>query len=307
MYFTGPVESSSSANNLNGSEPRDDVRPIGSSPRTDQYVALLSAYLADAASLRSPATVVERSSPASPSLPADDSSPVAEDLTDDGSYLLHFLGLESLRACSEGQVTDNAGTSTDVPTDQKPTIHKDSDESFNGSHQDDSFKNPNNGSSSQSEVGAIHCNYSGGSHQDWNIHNTSFNRKDLHTPPYRGFNYRVLYYPDHDPIHFNPSIMPYYPVNDHIAPNPDDLCAKIVRQIEYYFSFDNLIKDSYFRQHMDHQGWVPIQFIAALPEMRELTNSPRLIVEALRTSLAMEILDDKKIRPRYQQAWDQVY
>nr|KJB43282.1 hypothetical protein B456_007G191700 [Gossypium raimondii] len=48
------------------------------------------------------------------------------------------------------------------------------------------------------------------------------------------------------------------------APEPPDrqLHANIVNQIDYYFSDENLIKDTYLRQNMDDQGWVPIKLIA---------------------------------------------
>ncbi|KNA18196.1 hypothetical protein SOVF_073100 [Spinacia oleracea] len=40
------------------------------------------------------------------------------------------------------------------------------------------------------------------------------------------------------------------------------LHTKIVNQIDYYFSNENLIKDTYLRQNMDEHGWVPVALIA---------------------------------------------
>ncbi|EYU18076.1 hypothetical protein MIMGU_mgv1a019939mg, partial [Erythranthe guttata] len=38
--------------------------------------------------------------------------------------------------------------------------------------------------------------------------------------------------------------------------------SQILKQIEYYFSNDNLVKDIFLRQNMDAEGWVPIKLIA---------------------------------------------
>ncbi|XVF62223.1 hypothetical protein PTKIN_Ptkin08bG0200100 [Pterospermum kingtungense] len=53
------------------------------------------------------------------------------------------------------------------------------------------------------------------------------------------------------------------------APEPQDhqLHARIVNQIDYYFSNENLIKDTYLRQNMDEQGWVPIKLIAGFKKV----------------------------------------
>ncbi|OEL38951.1 hypothetical protein BAE44_0000020 [Dichanthelium oligosanthes] len=42
----------------------------------------------------------------------------------------------------------------------------------------------------------------------------------------------------------------------------DPLQIELLEQIDYYFSDDNLCKDTYLRQHMDDQGWVPLSLIA---------------------------------------------
>ncbi|KAK2991889.1 hypothetical protein RJ640_011578 [Escallonia rubra] len=51
-------------------------------------------------------------------------------------------------------------------------------------------------------------------------------------------------------------------------PVPDpQLHAKLVTQIDYYFSNENLIKDTFLRQNMDDQGWVPIKLIAGFKKV----------------------------------------
>ncbi|KAI5640397.1 hypothetical protein M9H77_00183 [Catharanthus roseus] len=50
------------------------------------------------------------------------------------------------------------------------------------------------------------------------------------------------------------------------------LPALIVKQIDYYFSDANLIKDDYLRSNMDDQGWVPISLIASFPRGHSFTS-----------------------------------
>nr|KAJ0214793.1 hypothetical protein LSAT_V11C400212970 [Lactuca sativa] len=50
------------------------------------------------------------------------------------------------------------------------------------------------------------------------------------------------------------------------VPDPS-LHARIVTQIDYYFSNENLVKDTYLRQNMDEQGWVPVSLIAGFKKV----------------------------------------
>ncbi|XP_038994773.1 la-related protein 1C-like [Hibiscus syriacus] len=79
------------------------------------------------------------------------------------------------------------------------------------------------------------------------------------------------------------------------APEPHDnqLHASIVNQIDYYFSNENLIKDTYLRQNMDEQGWVPIKLIAGFKKVTLLTDNSQLITDALQSSTVVEVLGDK--------------
>ncbi|XVE82439.1 hypothetical protein DITRI_Ditri16bG0005000 [Diplodiscus trichospermus] len=79
------------------------------------------------------------------------------------------------------------------------------------------------------------------------------------------------------------------------APEPQDhqLHARIVNQIDYYFSDVNLIKDTYLRQNMDDQGWVPIKLIAGFKKVSLLTDNIQLILDALQSSAVVEVQGDK--------------
>ncbi|XP_044470363.1 la-related protein 1C-like [Mangifera indica] len=75
------------------------------------------------------------------------------------------------------------------------------------------------------------------------------------------------------------------------------LHSSIVNQIDYYFSNENLIRDTYLRQNMDDQGWVPITLIAGFKKVLLLTENIQLILDALRSSTVVEV-QGNKIRRR---------
>ncbi|KAG1359443.1 la-related protein 1C [Cocos nucifera] len=71
----------------------------------------------------------------------------------------------------------------------------------------------------------------------------------------------------------------------------------LLKQIEYYFSSDNLCKDIYLRQKMDDQGWVPISLIAGFNRVKHLTNNIPYILDTIRGSNIVEV-QGEKIRRR---------
>ncbi|XP_030465140.1 la-related protein 1C-like isoform X2 [Syzygium oleosum] len=91
--------------------------------------------------------------------------------------------------------------------------------------------------------------------------------------------------------------VPYYqPIQPHMVylPPPNHLLhAQIVRQIEYYFSNENLVKDIYLRRQMDKQGWVSIAVIAGFKKVMELTTDVQLILDAVRNSAIVEVQAEK--------------
>ncbi|KAA8547541.1 hypothetical protein F0562_003970 [Nyssa sinensis] len=170
-----------------------------------------------------------------------------------------------------------------------------------------SFRRGNGGPHPRGD-GSYHHNYGNrrdqdrGNH-DWNPHHRSFNGRDAHMQPQRvvprSYNRppppsspqfmppppmpvrsfgvypdvasSLIYLtPSPDPLRGLPIVTPmphhamYYPV-----PDPQ-LHTKIVSQIDYYFSNENLIKDTFLRQNMDDQGWVPIKLIAGFKKVMVL-------------------------------------
>ncbi|RCV46478.1 hypothetical protein SETIT_9G535400v2 [Setaria italica] len=73
----------------------------------------------------------------------------------------------------------------------------------------------------------------------------------------------------------------------------DPLRKELLVQIDYYFSDDNLCKDTFLRQHMDDQGWVPLSLIAGFRKVKDLTNNIQFILETVMLSTVVEVQGDK--------------
>ncbi|KAL5706421.1 hypothetical protein ACHQM5_024591 [Ranunculus cassubicifolius] len=138
----------------------------------------------------------------------------------------------------------------------------------------------------------------------------------LFSPPVRPFGFHdmaspVYYLPTHPPESLRAvPLQPFFPGAPFmILPVPDP--SKLAKQIEYYFSPENLCKDIFLRKHMDAQGWVPISVIAEFNKVKEITNQipqlpnqiPQLpnnipfILDSVRSSTIVEI-QGEKIRKR---------
>ncbi|XP_058743130.1 la-related protein 1A [Vicia villosa] len=100
------------------------------------------------------------------------------------------------------------------------------------------------------------------------------------------------------PRHF----APYPPVNP--APQPPtppqppapetlSLEARILKQIEYYFSDENLKDDPYLIGVMDDQGWVPISTVAGFKRVKRMSTDIPFIVDVLQSSDNVEVQGDK--------------
>ncbi|GMH14917.1 hypothetical protein Nepgr_016758 [Nepenthes gracilis] len=186
------------------------------------------------------------------------------------------------------------------------------------------FRRGNSGWQSRGD-GSSHQNYGGrrdqdrGNH-DWN-HQRNFNSRDAPMQTPRAFPRGFIRPPSPGsapfipapplgpfvgpmgmpelPIYYiGPQSMPFVTPIPPMFPPPDlQLHAKIVNQIDYYFSNENLIKDTYLRHNMDELGWVPVTLIAGFKKVMQLTGNVQLILDALRSSTVVEVQGDK-IRKR---------
>ncbi|KAK4429417.1 La-related protein 1C [Sesamum alatum] len=86
-------------------------------------------------------------------------------------------------------------------------------------------------------------------------------------------------------------------------PHENSLTNMIVKQIDYYFSDENLVKDSFLRKNMDNHGWVPITLIASFRRVHQLTNDIPLILESLKYSTIVEVQGDKLRRRNEWNKW----
>uniref|UniRef100_A0A8C6Q4R0 La ribonucleoprotein 1, translational regulator n=1 Tax=Nothobranchius furzeri TaxID=105023 RepID=A0A8C6Q4R0_NOTFU len=127
------------------------------------------------------------------------------------------------------------------------------------------------------------------SHYDYHFGYKSYDVKD--GPYSQKFNSSVTYYYD------NMSSSDLYTVDQ------DLLKDYIKRQIEYYFSLDNLERDFFLRRKMDQEGFLPIGLIASFHRVQALTTDVNLIIEALKGSKEVEIIDMKIRRKEDPEKW----
>lgn len=83
---------------------------------------------------------------------------------------------------------------------------------------------------------------------------------------------------------------------------------KLLKQIEFYFSKDNLCTDVWLRQHMDQEGWVDIPLIATFKKVRAITANLQsadlqYIKETLQSSSMLETQGDKVRRQNDWHKW----
>ncbi|KAL3031699.1 hypothetical protein AAZX31_02G043200 [Glycine max] len=173
--------------------------------------------------------------------------------------------------------------------------------------QRNSFRYRNGGGPHQRGDGHHHHNYGGRrdqdhrGNQDWNNHR-SFNGRDNFMSPRFGPRFirpplppnPAPLFPPPPPLHPYggsigfpelppqmiyvpppplesmrgvPFVSPIPPNAMFFQPSDNQLHTKIVNQIDYYFSNENLVKDIYLRRNMDDQGWVTINLIAGFKKV----------------------------------------
>ncbi|XP_014680787.1 PREDICTED: la-related protein 1B-like [Priapulus caudatus] len=71
------------------------------------------------------------------------------------------------------------------------------------------------------------------------------------------------------------------------------------KQIEYYFSDENLMKDFFLRRKMDSEGYLPVSLIGSFHRVQALTQDVKFIIEALKDSTEVEVnTDATKVRSK---------
>ncbi|XP_066576260.1 la-related protein 1B isoform X6 [Amia ocellicauda] len=133
-------------------------------------------------------------------------------------------------------------------------------------------------------------------------------RGNLHMHYDYSYGYRGQYSEDSDSYQteYNANMMYYYDDGTGVQMYPVDeslLKEYIKRQIEYYFSPENLERDFFLRRKMDENGFLPISLIASFHRVQALTTDVSLIFEALKDSTVVEMTDQKIRRKVDPERW----
>lgn len=78
-----------------------------------------------------------------------------------------------------------------------------------------------------------------------------------------------------------------------------DLEEKIVKQVEWYFSDENLLKDSFLMKHINRnkQGYVSLKLVASLRKVKTLSKDWKLVLDSLKRSTLLALNEEEtKIR-----------
>lgn len=82
-------------------------------------------------------------------------------------------------------------------------------------------------------------------------------------------------------------------------PPTDELRDKIIKQVEFYFSDVNILKDAFLLKHVrrNRQGYVSIKLITSFKKVKSLTKDYRAVAYSLRQSEHLEVNEEgKKVR-----------
>lgn len=92
----------------------------------------------------------------------------------------------------------------------------------------------------------------------------------------------------------------FVPMND---PKETAKCA--MAQIEYYFTPDNLVRDTFLRQNMDVNGYVPLVFVANFQTVYSIHQDYDTLLNEMANSQILELdTENEKIRAR--EGWQKV-
>lgn len=89
----------------------------------------------------------------------------------------------------------------------------------------------------------------------------------------------------------------YYDLNYRNLDDPT-LNERLRKQVEYYLSEENLMKDVFLRRKMDKEGYLPITLIASFHRMRSLTTDLAKVIDAIAASEELELLNRFKVRTK---------
>ena len=96
------------------------------------------------------------------------------------------------------------------------------------------------------------------------------------------------------------SAVAYNPYMPHIS-------GMVAVQMEYYFSVDNLCKDTFLRKNMNSQGWVRLELVAGFNRIRQLTTDTAMVRDVCLNSSVIElrVAEDESFWLRKRVDWQQ--
>lgn len=151
------------------------------------------------------------------------------------------------------------------------------------SDKDDSKKTDNRKDRSFSQKGR--GKKSRGFSSEWKLKRRAFSQDDQLYTEVNGFiSTEVTYYPTYYPC-FYPYTMSDVALKDSIR-----------KQIEYYFSEENLQKDFFIRRRMDAEGFIPIYLVASFNRVQALTRDITKVLEAVLESDNLEVKENMFVR-----------
>ena len=105
-----------------------------------------------------------------------------------------------------------------------------------------------------------------------------------------------------DPQPGSLSALPFHPYM--AAPN---LYGMVAVQMEYYFSVDNLCKDTFLRKNMNSQGFVPLELVAGFNRIKQLTSDLGMVRDVCFESNLLEtrVAEDESVWLRKGVDWQQ--
>lgn len=111
-------------------------------------------------------------------------------------------------------------------------------------------------------------------------------------------NYAYSFDPQSGPM----SALPFNPYM--VGPS---LFGMVGVQMEYYFSVDNLCKDTYLRKNMNSQGFVPLELVAGFNRIKQLTSDINMVRDVCFASAVIEtrVAEDESIWLRKGTDWQQ--
>ncbi|GIY73819.1 la-related protein 1 [Caerostris extrusa] len=149
---------------------------------------------------------------------------------------------------------------------------------FNGERRkfDDSKKSENNKSrnSNPRQRGKKGRGYNG----DWNRKRRGYSQDEVYFPEMNGYMPQDIAYYSYCPYFWNGYSIP-----------EDALKDSLKKQIEYYFSEENLQKDFFMRRRMNAEGYIPIALIASFHRVQSQTQDINKVLEAVSTSDMLEL------------------